>query len=307
MTFKYKSAVREQIPLLIGLAGGTGSGKSFTAFELATGMSGGRPFGVIDTENGRAKHYADKFKFEHGEISDPFRPDQYMEAIEVFDHAKFPVIVVDSTSHIWTSILDWQEEELDRMAGTDYKKREACKMAAWIKPKTSHKKFVQKLLQVKAHVILCFRAEAKIEMEKDGQGKWQIVPKKSPTGLDGWIPICEKNLPFELTTSFLLTADAPGIPKPIKLQEQHKQFFPLNRQITAESGRAIAEWARGSQPPVASPEIIAEGKAVSEKGAAALTAWKDSLKTEIKETIRPYWSAWVAVANAADKSRAGAA
>jgi hypothetical protein len=48
------------------------------------------------------------------------------------------------------------------------------------------------------------------------------VPKASLTGLDGWIPIAEKNLPYELTASFLLMADKPGVPKPIKLQEQHQ-------------------------------------------------------------------------------------
>ena len=88
-------------------------------------------------------------------------------------------------------------------------RRESGKMAAWIRPKTSHKHMVQRLLQVRAHLILCFRAEEKVEMVKDAKGKMQIVPKQSRTGLDGWIPVCEKNLPFELTASFLLTADAP--------------------------------------------------------------------------------------------------
>ena len=45
--------------------------------------------------------------------------------------------------------------------------------------------------------------------------------------------------------SFLLTPDAPGYPKPIKLQEQHKALFPLDKPINEESGRLIAEWASG--------------------------------------------------------------
>ena len=103
---------------------------------------------------------------------------------------------------------------------------------------------VQKLLQVRAHLILCFRAEEKIEMVKK-DGKVEIVPKQGPTGLNGWMPVCEKNLPFELTASFLLTADAPGVPKPIKLQQQHRVLFPLDAPITEESGKRIAEWAAG--------------------------------------------------------------
>jgi len=243
MTFQFKRGVRENVGLLVGLAGGSGSGKTYTAMRLASGISGGKPFAMIDTESRRALHYADQFTFDHAELRPPFRPDAYAEAIVAADKAGYSVIVVDSMSHVWAGeggVLDWQEDELDRMAGQDWAKRERVKMAAWIKPKVSHKQMVQKLLQVKAHLILCFRAEQKIEMVKGKDGKLEIVAKQSLTGLDGWIPVCEKNLPFELTASFLLTADKPGIPKPIKLQEQHKALFPLDKPITEESGKQIA-------------------------------------------------------------------
>ena len=157
------------------------------------------------------------------------------------------MIVVDSTSHIWSGdggVLDWQEEELDRMAGDNWQKREQCKMAAWIKPKLAHKHFVQKLLQVRAHIILCFRGEPKIEMVRE-DGKTKIVAKQSLTGLDGWIPICEKNLPFELTASFLMMADSPGIPKPIKLQEQHRKFIRLDAPLDEDAGRRLSDWSKG--------------------------------------------------------------
>jgi hypothetical protein len=130
------------------------------------------------------------------------------------------------------------------MAGDDYAKRERVKMAAWIKPKMAHKQMVQKLLQIRAHLILCVRAEEKIEMVRK-DGKMEIVPKVSATGKDGWIPVCEKNLPFEATASFLLLASNPGVPHPIKLQEQHKELFPLDKPITEESGKQIAQWASG--------------------------------------------------------------
>src|SRR3990167_5626785 len=239
MSFQIRPATRENASLLIGLAGGTGSGKTMSALRLATGMVGrGKAFGVIDTESGRAKHYAPKkgsepdfrttFRFDHGELAAPFRPDAYAEAIKAADAAGYGAIVVDSASHEHAGeggLLEWHEEETSRMAGDDWKKRENVKMAAWIKPKMAHKAMVQRLLQVRAHLILCFRAEEKIEMVRDGNGRMQIVPKKSRTGLDGWIPICEKTLPYELTASFLLIADAPGVPHPIKLQEQHRAML----------------------------------------------------------------------------------
>lgn len=257
MGITFRPGVRENVGLWINLIGGTGSGKTYTGFELASGMAGEKPFAVIDTENRRALHYADQFKFDHAEIRAPFRPETYADAVLAADAAGFSVIMIDSGSHVWAGdggVLDWQEDELTRMAGTDYNKREACKMASFIKPKMAHKQMVNVLLQVKAHIIFCLRAEPKIEMVKEN-GKWVVQPKKSMTGLDGWLPVCEKNLPFEATASFLLMADRPGYPHPIKLQEQHRAMFPLDRPISAQSGRQIAAWASGVKKaaPVQSP------------------------------------------------------
>ena len=269
-TFTFRPAVRENVSLLIGLAGGTGSGKTYSAFEIATGICGDKPFAVIDTEAGRAKHYADLFRFDHGDLGAPFRPQAYLEAIAAADAAGYPVIVVDSASHEHAGdggLLDWHEEELQRMAGDDYRKRESCKMSAWIKPKMAHKQFVQRLLQVRAHLILCFRAEEKIEMVKK-EGKLVVQPKESTVGRDGWVPICEKNLPYEMTVSFLLKADRPGIGIPIKLQEQHRGMFDLTKPIGRKSGEAIASWASGA--PRAKPEPKDEPEAPDGSAEAAL-------------------------------------
>ena len=261
MTFTFRPAVRENVGLLIGLAGSSGSGKTYTAMRLAKGIAGEKPFAVIDTEAGRAKHYADQFRFDHGDLRPPFSPSAYSEAIAAADAAGYPVIVVDSCSHEHAGeggILDMQEAEFERMGG-----RDAVKMASWVKPKGEHRKMVSKLLQVRAHLILCFRAEEKIEMVRV-DGKMEVRKKQTATGLDGWVPICEKNLPYELTASFLLMAAKPGVPLPIKLQEQHKALFPLDKPITEESGKRLAEWASGgkaarvSAPAEAEPGVTAD-------------------------------------------------
>lgn len=244
---EFKPAKRQGVHLLIGLAGASGSGKTYSAMEIATGIAGDKRFAVIDTESGRALHYADRFAFDHADLEPPFRPDTYLEAILAAEKASYPVIVVDSVSHEHAGdggLLDWHEDELQRIAGDDWKKREACKMAAWIKPKMSHKHFVQKLLQLRAHVILCFRAEEKIEIAKEG-GKTVVRPKQSTIGLDGWIPVCEKNLPYELTLSMLCLPSNPGVGVPIKLQEQHRPMFPAGQKIDRHCGEALARWALG--------------------------------------------------------------
>lgn len=258
MSYEFRRAVREHVPLIIGLSGGTGSGKTYSAMRLAKGMAQGKPFCVIDTENGRASHYADQFTFDVLDLRAPFTPDAYAQAISAADKAGYPVIVVDSMSHVWAGdggVLDWQEDELERMAGQDYSRREACKMAAWIKPKLAHKHMMSTFLQVKAHLIPCFRAEEKIEMVKVN-GKMEVRKKESLVGKDGWVPICEKNVPFECTCSFLLLASHPGQPHPIKLQEQHKSFFKQASAIDEYAGELLAKWALGGSAPKPSTSVL---------------------------------------------------
>src|SRR5262247_4042993 len=151
MTFTFRRAVRENVGLILGLIGPSGGGKTFTAMRLAAGIAQDKPFCVIDTEAGRAKHYADVFKFDHGDLGPPFRPAAYADAIKAADDAKYPVIIVDSCSHEWAGdggILDWQEEELSasveramktRQNTNEWQLREAFKMSSWINPKIAHK------------------------------------------------------------------------------------------------------------------------------------------------------------------------
>lgn len=291
---KFVPGARRNIALILGLAGGTGSGKTFTAMELATGMSGGRKFAVIDTETGRALHYADRFAFDHCDLTPPFRPERYQEAIVAADAAHYPVVVVDSTSHEWEGdggCLEWQEEELQRMAGDDWQKRASCTMTAWIKPKRAHKKLVARLLQLRCHLILCFRAEEKVEMQRGDDGKMKVVPKQSRAGREGWIPICEKRLPFELTSSFLLTAEAPGVPRPIKLEEQHRPFFPLDRPIDRVAGEELAAWAAGGDGPDTVEKLVRDyERCSSQERLQVLEArrekfWKAKASVQVKQRL----------------------
>ncbi len=246
MSFTFRPAQRENVGLLIGLSSGTGGGKTYSAMRLAKGICGDKPFAVIDTEARRAKHYADRFRFDHGDLTPPFTPDRYAEAIKAADDSGYEAIVVDSTSHEWSGdggVLDMQEAEFQRMGS-----KESAKMASWIKPKMAHKHMVSKLLQVRAHLILCFRAEPKVDMIREG-GRTVVVAKQGLTALDGWWPITEKMLPYELTAYFLLMADKPGVPLPIKLQEQHRAIFPPGQPITEECGVRLAAWAKGGTVP----------------------------------------------------------
>lgn len=282
MQVEFKPAVREGLGLIVGLAGGTGSGKTYSAMRLASGMANGKPFAVADSENGRAKFYADYFRFDHAKLVAPFRPKTYLDAIMAADAAGYPVILVDNVSHVWAGdggCLDWHEEILnetiERQRKTaaqkgwnfdEWKVRQSANMAAWIEPKMAHKQFVEKLLQLRAHLIMCFRAETKVEMRKEtddktGREKTVVGAIESPVARDGWVPICEKKLPYEMTTFLLVKADNPGLPVPITLREPHRPMFPPDRPIDEQAGVALAKWASGADR--ANPELAAVLVAIS--------------------------------------------
>ncbi len=249
----FEKAVRKNIKLVIGLSSPTGGGKTYTALEFGRGLAGpeGRVV-LIDTENGRGSHYADQFDYDICELKSPFRPLAYLAKIQEADRAGYDVVIVDSMSHEWAGVggvLDYHDEEVDRMAGPDanWARKEALKMAGWIKPKAEHRKMVDGLLMLRCHVILCFRTKDSIEMVKDASGKTVIIKKKTGSGFEGLLPITDANLPYELTVSLTMQAGdgREGEPIWIKVQEQHRKMFPKDRPISRESGAMMREWAEG--------------------------------------------------------------
>jgi hypothetical protein len=244
VTIEFRPAQRANISLLILLAGGTGSGKTESAMRLASGLAGGKRFALIDTENGRALHKADDYEFDHASLDEPFTPERYVEAVKAADAAGYPVIVIDSGSHEYDGaggLLDIQAAEFQRLGATGN-----VSALSWSEPKKRDRRYRLELLRTHAHVILCLRAEDKIEIVKEG-GKTVVRPLSTIPGksIDGWAPICEKRLPFEATISLLLTADKPGVPKPIKLEARHRPLVPLDDQLDEKVGVALAEWAAG--------------------------------------------------------------
>lgn len=255
MSYTFRPAVREQVGLFIGLAGGTGSGKTWTAMLLAEGISGGKPFAVIDTENKRASHYADDFKFDVLDLTAPFNPGKYKEAVKTAFDKGYPAIIVDSVSHEHDGeggFLDMQVDDLEGRVkrymdkypnSKEFEVMQKLTPSSWQKPKAERKRMIQTMLSCSSTVpiIFCFRAEQKSFKSEGGK----LVARKIPE----WEPICAKGMPFEMTVFFMFDSEKPGIPsKVIKLQEQHKSMFLLDKPLGKESGRLIAQWASGGKP-----------------------------------------------------------
>jgi hypothetical protein len=237
--FTFAPAKRQGVGLFVGIAGGTGSGKSFSALRLARGIAGpeGR-IAAIDTEARRMSHYDKHFQFDVSDFKPPFRPERFAQAAEDAERAGYAVLVIDSFSLEWTGeggVLEWHDEEKAAMGGG-----ENVNMRAWVKPKMAHKAMISSFLQRRIPLVFCFRAE-----EKVGVG-----PGGKPVAM-GWTPVGDSRFMYELTTMITLANDAPGIVNyklPHKVQEQHRPFFAEGKHITEEAGGLLAGWARGEDP-----------------------------------------------------------
>ena len=251
-TFKDNAAVREQTPILVGLVGASGSGKTFSALRLASGIqkvTGGDIF-LIDTEGRRALHYADQFKFRHVPFAAPFSPLDYLAAVEYCVHRGAKTIVIDSMSHEHDGaggVLEEHEFEAERLAGLWKTSVFKTTIPAWAVPKAKRRKLLNAMLQMEANFIFCFRAKEKIK----------IVTGKDPVQL-GWMPIAGEEFVYEMTLNCLLYPGSQGVPtwKPdeagekmmIKLPGQFREMFAKPLPLSEETGEKLARWATGSKP-----------------------------------------------------------
>lgn len=236
--FEFRPARLESTNVLVAFAGPSGCGKTYSALRTARGLVGDKgKVAFIDTEARRALHYANEFTFDHLEFGPPYRPERFIEAVKAAEAAKYGAIVIDSMSHEYDGIggiKEWAEElEMGGMKSP----------GNWRDPKAAHRKLINELLQCRAHLIFCLRADEKIRIERK-DGKTVIVPL-------GWVPICEKRFMFEMTASFTMLPENPGVPVPIKLQGQHAAGFPPGQQVSEASGQFLAGWANSGIKPAA--------------------------------------------------------
>jgi ABC-type dipeptide/oligopeptide/nickel transport system ATPase subunit len=287
--FIAKPAVRESVPLLIGLMGPSGSGKTFSALRLATGIqrvTGGDIY-CIDTESRRALHYADQFKFRHIQFDAPFGSVDYLHAMQYCVEQGAKVIIIDSMTHEHSGpggYLQTQDKEVDRMAGNDLAKRERVKMAAWIKPSAYRKEMITGLLQLNANFIFCFRAREKTKPVKGGG----IVEM-------GYMPVAGDDLLFEMTVNMLLPPKSNGVPQwrsdfvgerlMMKLPEQFKDIFAESKSLDENIGQKLALWAKGTAAVSHVPAVESVAPVTLDSPSSPTGAADDDLLYQIRESL----------------------
>jgi len=220
---EFVPAEKSQLKARVMISGAAGSGKTMAALELASAL--GSRVAVIDTENGSAALYSDKYKFEMLNLQPPYPPEDFVQAIKVAENSGFDVIVVDGITPEWSGsggCLDLHT----KLGG---------RFQDWAKITPRHRSFIQKILECSTHIICTCRSKQGYAM--DEQSKKVTKMGMAPEQRDG--------LDYEMTLVFNIinqthlaeaTKDRTGL-------FDGKQFL-----ISKNTGLEILEWLNSGTP-----------------------------------------------------------
>ena len=292
---------RKGMKLLLALFGMSETGKTHTALLVASGIQPNpKRRGLLDTEGGqRGRAYADAIPggFMYGELTAPFTPERYMEALLDFAAAGVDTLVIDSASHAWFAaggVLDMVEQA----TGTN-------DIAKWAKPKRRLGRMTQLWLSCGMHLILCSRGKQPLveSEEKQRNGKPKMVP--GPV-----VPIQEKSLRFDMTIMALMLGDGrfsiakeDGGKCPVSL----RAVLTENERMGEALGRQLAAWAGGEDTTTPSQRLLRlKADEVAGHGVEAFRAYWRDLPAHDRAFLRNRMANLQSIAAAADADAAAA-
>jgi hypothetical protein len=218
-----RKAERKKSKLRIGLAGVSGSGKTYSAILMASGITSWDKIAVIDTEMGSADLYAHLGDYNVITLEAPFSPEKYIEAIKACESAGMEVIVIDSITHEWEGVGGCLELS-EQLGGYPQ---------GWKKVTPRHQRFIDSILQSKCHVITTVRRKQEYAMGIGDNGKNKVEKK-------GMKEITREGFEYELTLS-------------LSIEQNHLAVASKDRtglfmdkpdfKITPDIGRNLKEWA----------------------------------------------------------------
>lgn len=230
-----RKATKQKAKLRIGLAGTSGSGKTYSALKLARGMvKDWSEICVIDTENGSADLYASLGDYNVITLQAPFSPERYIEAIHAAESGGMKVIIVDSITHEWDG-KGGCLEIVESLGG---------RYQDWSKVTPRHRKFIDAILQSPCHILTTVRRKQDYEMTKDQNGKLKVEKA-------GLKEITREGFEYELTLSFNLNMHHMADPS----KDRTGMFMKadgssIEFMIDETTGQKLLEWAEaGNKAP----------------------------------------------------------
>jgi hypothetical protein len=177
-----RKAERRQAKLRLGISGASGSGKTWSALEIATGMGG--KIGMIDTEAGRGELYGNDFEYDIIRLEAPYSVERYIEAIKMFEKAGYDILIIDSLSHAWVGeggVLS----VVDKAGNNSFTQ-------GWKAGTPKHNSLIEAMVTSSLHIITTLRVKTEYVVEKNDRGKAE--PRKI-----GLSPVQRDGLEYEFT------------------------------------------------------------------------------------------------------------
>jgi hypothetical protein len=238
---EFKKAVKTKSWLRLAIDGVSGSGKTFTAIAVGTGMAevlDGR-VALIDTEHGSAALYADRFDFDTLDLM-KFQIEDYIEALNAAASARYPVVIIDSTSHAWDALV----ERVERIANQKYG---GNTFRAWGEGTPLQKKLIEAMLNYPGHIIVTCRSKTEYSVDKDEKGKTTV--KKVGTAA-----VQRQGFEYEFTMAMTMDANHVGLVTKDRTSKFQDQFI---EKPGRELGKQLIAWLNeGSEPPPPPPKSI---------------------------------------------------
>ena len=227
-----RKAERRKAKLRIGMSGPAGSGKTFSALLLASGMATWDKIALIDTESGSGELYANSKgigQYQYLRLNPGYTPERYIEAIKTCEDAGMEVIIIDSATHEW----DGSGGCLEIVDQITQASRSQNSYIAWGKVTPRHKKFIDSIIQSPCHIITTTRRKQDYDMGKDEKGK-TIVTKV------GLKEIQRDGFEYELTVAFDIDISHHAITS----KDRTGLFDGLPEfKIGKDTGEALKRWS----------------------------------------------------------------
>lgn len=180
----FKKAQKADSKLRMTIIGPPGSGKTYSALAIASGLGG--KIALVDTEHGSAAKYADLFTFDTVCFEAPFHPDRYVNLLSIAAEHGYDVLVIDSLSHAWSGsggLLEIVDQIAARMKTSNT-------FAAWKDATPIHNRLIEAMLSSPLHIIATMRSKVEYILEENNRGK--KVPRKV-----GMAPIQRDGMEYE--------------------------------------------------------------------------------------------------------------
>lgn len=231
----FKKATKEAAKLRLALFGVSGSGKTYTALRIGTGLAGEKgKIAVIDTERNTACKYSDRFDFD---VCDARKPS--IENLKMFieDAKSYDVLIIDSMTHAWIELL----QEVEKLAKTKFG---GNTWSAWSEGTPKQMSLVNALLDFPGHIIATMRVETNWTTTINDKGK--VVPVRV-----GEAPKQGKGIEYEFDMLMQLSPEHDGLVLKDRTGKFQDEVISMPDE---EFGIALGEWLKDGKKTISKPK-----------------------------------------------------